>query len=144
MENIDRILKKNKTYETINVIITRDELKQFISNNLTLLKSLKRPSIDRVDSKLDYILSNIRLMELSDNIQRKKPSNGYLNGNFKNKLRGVRKNKKSYSVKMTISGLETYLGSYENKEDAYKCFYTTYLEFYGCEPFCFDLVTGVK
>lgn len=112
--------------------MTRDEYKNYCIENKDNILSLKRPSIDRIDSSKNYSLDNIQIIELRDNISKKKTANNYTNS-FK--LRGVRiSSSGKYVARIYIDKKEVNLGSFEKKEDAYNAFYNKYLEIYKKEP----------
>lgn len=126
---------KNKSYLNINVKITRDELKVFITNNFDKIILLKRPSLDRIDAKKDYEVNNIQIIELHENITKHRPSNQYICGYLSKTLRGVKAECNKFSTRIHTFGTETYLGAYDTASEAYLVFYDTYLEFFGVEPF---------
>ena len=64
--------KKNKTYASVYLLISRDEFISFCIENEALILSLKRPSLDRIDDRGNYTLDNIQIMELGDNIRKSK------------------------------------------------------------------------
>lgn len=125
-------VNKCKSYEDIKIEMTRDEYKNYCIENKDNILSLKRPSIDRIDSSKNYSLDNIQIIELRDNISKKKTANNYTNS-FK--LRGVRiSSSGKYVARIYIDKKEVNLGSFEKKEDAYNAFYNKYLEIYKKEP----------
>lgn len=64
--------KKCKSYENVYIRFTRPEFKAWCLERENLILNLKRPSIDRIDSKLDYTLDNIQILELEENIRKEK------------------------------------------------------------------------
>lgn len=125
---------KCKVYDSIKILFTREEYKKWCWSQKELIESLERPSLDRVDSSGHYCLENIQIIELRDNIAKKRPGNRYINGHLSNTRRGVRSNSSGFVARLHVSGVEVHLGQFKNKEDAYACFYDTYLEFYGKTP----------
>ena len=82
--------KKCKSYRNISIKITRDEFKSWCIEQEDAIRSLKRPSIDRIDNGLDYSLDNMQIIELSDNIRKDKTV--FINGHgtcFKCKSRKI-------------------------------------------------------
>ena len=73
-----RTVDKCKTYENILILFSYAEFKAFCFNNEALIKTMQRPSIDRINSKKHYSLDNIRIVELIDNSGReqRKAKNG--------------------------------------------------------------------
>jgi len=123
---------KCQSYKDIKIKMTRDEYKNYCVENKDNILSLEKPSIDRIDSSKDYSLDNIQIIELKDNISKKKTVNQYTNSS---KLRGVRKSGSGkYVARIYIDKKEVSLGSFKNKEDAYEAFYNKYLEVYKKEP----------
>lgn len=122
---------KNKCYSNVNVNITREEYKQLCIKNKDLILSLKRPSVDRIDSFKDYTLNNIRFIELSDNIKLKKHGNRFSNATHK---RGVRKIGNKYYSRIRINRKEINLGSFNNEEEAYEAFENYYFQHYKKQP----------
>lgn len=64
--------KKNNSYKNINIIFTREEFRDWCIANESIILSMTRPSIDRLDKSKDYTLSNIQVLELRDNIAKDK------------------------------------------------------------------------
>lgn len=67
-----RTISKCLVYEDIMIEFTRDEFKKYCIDNLLLIESLDRPSLDRIDNSLGYSLCNIQIIELRDNIRKSK------------------------------------------------------------------------
>lgn len=130
-------LNKNKVYENIKILFTREEYKEWCWNNKVLIESLKRPSIDRINSNKHYSLDNIQILELKENIKKKKQGSAYLNGPKSNLIRGIRKTKfNTYSARITINKKEKHLGTFKTKTEALNAFRNAYFEYYKKEPFC--------
>jgi len=128
LQNVD----KCKSYKSVKIEMTRDEYKDYCIENRDNILSLKRPSIDRIDSSKNYSLDNIQIIELRDNISKKKTANNYTNFS---KLRGVRMSSSGkYVARICVNKKEVNLGSFEKQEDAYDAFYNKYLEIYKKEP----------
>jgi hypothetical protein len=64
--------EKCKSYENIKIICTREEFKKWCFSKLSLIKKLKRPSIDRKNKNKDYFLNNMQIIELKENIIKEK------------------------------------------------------------------------
>lgn len=128
-------LKKNKCYKDIEIKFSREEFKDWVIENTDVLFSLKRPSIDRINSTKHYSLDNIRLIELQYNISLSSNGSRYINGDLSKVKRGIKKAKNnSYYARITINRKETHLGTFKTKEEAYSAFYNKYLEYYGFPP----------
>ena len=125
---------KCKTYENINIEFSRKEYKEWCLKHKEHILSLKRPSLDRINSNLNYTLNNIRIIELSENIRGKRSGTAYLNGPKSKELRGVKKAGKKFSSRITIKGKENYIGVFETKEEAYEAFKNEYIKYYGKAP----------
>lgn len=125
---------KCKVYENISIEFTREEYKNWCYNNKELILSLKRPSLDRKDSNKNYSLDNIQVIELLENIKKKKSGNNYLNGPKKNVKRGTRFVCNCWISRISINKKEIYLGSFNNKEEAEQAFYNAYLNHYNKTP----------
>jgi hypothetical protein len=128
---------KNKCYENVIIYFTREEFKNWCYQNEEKIRSMIKPSIDRIDSTKGYSLDNITILELNDNIIKKRFGCNYVNGPKSNTLRGIKKNSKSstYSARITIDKVSLYLGSFKTKKEAYLAFHSKYKEFHGTEPF---------
>lgn len=127
--------KKNKAYNNINIYFSRDEFKTWCLNQELYILSLKRPSIDRIDSSKHYSLDNIQVIELALNIKKKRPGSRYLNGDLSNEVRGFRKSGNKYIARITISRKETHLGTFDTKKEAIIAFKTAYYNHYGKLPY---------
>lgn len=125
---------KNKAYQNITVEFTRLEFKEWCYHNEELILSMKRPSIDRIDSSKNYSLDNIQIIELTENISKKKYGNKYHNGPLKNTKRGIRKQGNKYLARISIKNVEYNLGYYDNEEDAYNAFYEAFVKHYNFTP----------
>jgi len=126
---------KCKVYANVKILFTREEFKSWCILNSELILNLKRPSIDRIDSKKDYSLDNIQIIELLENIKRKiNKGNTYLNGPKSKTLRGIRKYRNKFYARITIKGKETFLGSFDTKNLAYNAFREAYFKHYGKMP----------
>jgi hypothetical protein len=64
--------KKNKCYENVLIEFSRDQFCIWCYDNKELIKSLKKPSIDRIDVSGNYSIENIRIIELDENIRKDK------------------------------------------------------------------------
>ncbi len=72
--------KRNPYYKNIKVTITKEEFIRFVANSnffklwdtwvTSAYKKSKSPSVDRIDSKGDYSLSNIQIISFSDNARK--------------------------------------------------------------------------
>lgn len=60
------------TYSNIKIEFTREEFKMWCLERQDIILSLKRPSLDRIDSKKNYKLDNIQVIELTENIAKEK------------------------------------------------------------------------
>jgi len=125
---------KCKVYDNISIEFTREEYKKWCYENKEIILSLNRPSLDRINSLENYKLNNIRIIELLDNIKRKRPGSRYLNGPLSNSIRGIRKIRNKWSSRITINQKELYLGSFETKEEAMNKFIDIYFKHYGKKP----------
>lgn len=63
---------KNRCYVNVRVVMTRAEFRDWCLARKAEILALKRPSVDRVDNNGDYSLANIRVIELKDNIKKKR------------------------------------------------------------------------
>ena len=125
---------KNKCYKNIKIVISREDYKKLCYKNQDIILSLKRPSVDRIDSNSHYSINNIQFIELEDNIRKKKVGNKYITNSFGIK-RGVRKRGNKFSARIYFNNKEYHLGMFENKEDAYNTFREQYFKFYNKYPF---------
>lgn len=125
---------KCKNYENIIIEFNLNEYKEWCLKREKYILSLERPSLDRINSLKNYKLENIQIIELKQNISKKKPGNNYLNGPLSNKKRGVRKIKNKFSARITFNNKERHLGMFKSKDDAYTCFYNEYFNYYGKYP----------
>ena len=64
--------EKCLTYKNISINFTREQYKEICLLKQEHILSLKRPSLDRIDSSKNYTLDNIQFIELSDNIVKDK------------------------------------------------------------------------
>ena len=96
--------------------------------------TLERPSLDRIDRAKDYTLDNIQVIELKENIRKKRAGTAYLNGPLSNIPRGVCFQKNRWRARITKNNKETYLGSFKNKQEALDVFYNKYIEIHGKAP----------
>lgn len=127
---------KNKVYENIKIMFTREQYKEWCWKQKNLIESLNRPSIDRINSAKNYSLDNIQIIELKDNIRKKRQGSIYINGSKSNSIRGVTKTKcNTYTARITINKKETYLGTFKTEQQALSAFRKAYYEFYKREPF---------
>lgn len=60
------------SYSDTLILFSREEFKDFCTNNKGTIESLSRPSLDRIDNKQHYSLDNIQIIELVDNIRKEK------------------------------------------------------------------------
>jgi len=125
---------KNKCYLNIKILFTRLEFKKWCYDNEEKIISLKKPSIDRINSNDHYSLKNIQVIELSDNIKKKRFGCRYVNGPNENTIRGIRQKGKSWSARITSNKKELYLGSFSTKEEAMSKFYNKYIELHNKAP----------
>lgn len=63
---------KNYSYESVMVLITRDEFREWCESRRDTILSLSRPSIDRIDKKRGYEAGNMQVLELAENIRKDK------------------------------------------------------------------------
>ena len=122
------------SYLNISIEFTREEFKQWCWDHQDLIENLKRPSLDRVDSNKNYTLENIQVIELVENIRKKRTGNKYINGRLSKTKRGIKKSGNNYIARITINRKEHYLGTFDNKDDAYNAFYIAYTKYYKKEP----------
>jgi hypothetical protein len=64
--------EKCKHYDKIKIGFSQPEFKSWCWENKDLIENLNRPSLDRIDSKLNYTLENIQIIELAENIRKDK------------------------------------------------------------------------
>lgn len=64
--------RKCRTYEGVEVRVSRDEFKAWCLAQWDYISTLQRPSVDRLDGNGHYELSNMRVIELVANIQKEK------------------------------------------------------------------------
>lgn len=131
----EKTKQKSKVYQNVQILFTREEFKNWCYERLAEIESLNRPSINRIDSKKDYSLDNIEIIELTKNIQNKKHNNRYINGKKSNTIRGIRCIDKKWRARITINQKEIHLGTFRTKELALEAFKTTYFNYYGKYPF---------
>lgn len=125
---------KCKVYSNITIEMTRDEYKKWCIENKELILSLVRPSLDRIDSNKNYSIDNIQIIELDENIKKKKAGTAYLNGPKSNIKRGVRKEGNSWIARIFLKGEGKHIGSFKSEEDAYNAFRNAYFLYYGKMP----------
>lgn len=125
---------KCKSYALINIEFTRNEYKAWCLNQEKQILLLKKPSLDRIDSSKNYSLDNIQIIELCENIRKKRMGNDYINGPNSNKKRGIKKIKNKFMARITINYKEIYLGSFNTKDDAYNAFKSAYILYYNKLP----------
>jgi len=63
---------KSKYYDNILICFSREEYKNFCTEQKEKILSLVRPSLDRLDAAKDYTLDNIQIVELSFNVAKEK------------------------------------------------------------------------
>lgn len=120
----------NECYKDISIEFTREEYKEWCLNQESYILSLSRPSVDRLDSSKNYSLDNIQIIELSDNISKKKYGN-----RWKNKVRGVRKVRNKWYARITFNYKERHIGSYNTEEEAQTAFNEEFFKLYGKYPY---------
>jgi hypothetical protein len=129
---------KNKclAYKDIKILFSREEYRDWCFENKNKILHLKRPSIDRMDSKKHYSLDNVDIIELDENIRKKRLGNTFVGGYKSKTLRGIRvlKNGK-FSSRISFGKKEEYLGVFDTAYEAYLVFYNKYIEKWGKEPF---------
>lgn len=73
--------RRNHCYANVYIRFTKVEFREWCTVRASTIMGLQRPSIDRIDSNLDYTLDNIQFIELADNIAKEKltihPELGY-------------------------------------------------------------------
>lgn len=125
---------KNKCYKSIKIIFTQKEYKNWCWKHENVINKLSRPSIDRKNSTKNYTFNNIQIIELTENIRKKKFGSQYVNGTLSNKKRGVSKQGKKWQAKITYNYKCTHLGLFLKKKDAYNAFYNEYYRLYKKYP----------
>lgn len=127
---------KNRCYENISIEFSRDEYKKWCLERKNLILKLNKPSIDRINSNKNYSLDNIQIIELEDNIKKKRKGNKFINGPLSGTIRGVRKiSKNRWSARITKNGKETHLGTFKSKLEALITFNNEFLKINGYEAF---------
>jgi hypothetical protein len=127
---------KNKCYKNIIVDCSYDDFKNWCLVNSNLILSLKRPSIDRINSSKNYSINNMQIIELKDNIKKSKVNNNYINGKHSKKIRGVSKRRyNKWYARIYFKTQYFYLGEFDTKLEALKVFRNKYFEFYNKYPF---------
>lgn len=127
---------KCKVYQGKEVLFTYLEYKNWCYSQKENILSLERPSLDRIDSTKNYSFDNIRVIELKDNIQRKKYGSRYVNGSKSNEVRGISKTESGkWRARIHINKCEIHLGSFETKEEAIYVFKEAYFKHYRKYPF---------
>ena len=128
-------LKKNKKYKGISVDFTREEFKNWCYENKDKILSLSRPSLDRINSSLNYSLDNIQVIELTDNINKKIHGSNYKNGPGSFKPRGAHKTKNNkWEAYITFNNKGRYIGTFDTKEKAQEAFRLEYYKIRGKYP----------
>lgn len=122
---------KNKCYIGISIEFSRKEFKLWCVKQETYILSLKRPSIDRIDVNKNYALDNIRIIELSDNIKRKRYGGGHLNSKC---FRGIRKLGKKYQARIGIGGKSVHIGMFNSELEAYEAYRNKFFEVHNKYP----------
>lgn len=126
---------KNKTYKNIIIEFTQPEYKEWCLNNKKQILSLKKPSIDRIDTTKNYSLDNIQVIELKENVGKKRFGCRYINGPLENTPRGVSKSGNKWRARISFKSKETHLGTFNSKEEALEVFKKEYYKLYGKNPF---------
>lgn len=127
---------KNLCYKSIYLEFNQKQYKEWCLLNEKHILSLNRPSVDRIDSSLNYTLDNIQIIELSENCKKKRLGNKYINGPKSNALRGIRKSKyNTWRARITINKKEVHIGTFKTKEQALVAFRNKYIEIWNKEPF---------
>ena len=127
---------KNRCYEGICIEFTRNEYKDWCLMNKDKILSLDCPSVDRIDSSKNYNLENIQIINLIENIKKKRYGNSYFNGPLENSTRGIRSARNGkWSARITVNKKEKYLGMFQSKEEALDAFSNAYFEVYNRLPF---------
>lgn len=130
----NKFSNKHKCYENITIEFTQPEFKQWCLEREKEILSLIKPSIDRIDNQQNYTLDNIQVIELSDNIKKRRKGNTYVNGPRSNKKRGVDVYRGKFRARLSIKGKEIYKKTFNNEEDAYNAFKEVYTQHYGKNP----------
>lgn len=63
---------KQNNYANIKICFSREEFSKWCWEREDIIKTLQRPSIDRIDNSKDYTFDNIQIIELSENIAKEK------------------------------------------------------------------------
>lgn len=127
-------VNKCKVYQDKTVEFTREEYKEWCYNQKDYILSLERPSLDRIDSNGNYTLTNIRIIELIKNIQRKRYGNVYHGGPKENTVRGIRQRHGKWQARITINFKETHLGMFQTEDEAKAAFKNAYFQHYNKYP----------
>lgn len=125
---------KNKCYQGISVEFSKEEFKAWCLKQKSNILSLKKPSIDRIDSSKNYSLENIRVIELKDNISRKRYGGTYVNGSKSKSLRGIRKVGKKYAARIWIDGKVIHIGMFFTESEAYEAYRNRFFEAHNKYP----------
>lgn len=125
---------KNLCYQNLYVEFTRDAYKNWCTERWSEISKLSRPSVDRIDSSKGYLLENLQIIELFNNIRKKRYGSAYVNGPKSKNVRGVRKTRTGFVARITFQKKETYLGTFNTQVEAEQAFRNEYIKFYGKEP----------
>lgn len=126
---------KCKTYENIIITFSREEFKKWCYTQQEYILSLSRPSLDRINSSDNYTLTNIRIVELIENIRSKRPGNQYINGLKSKSIRGHRKQGNKWSARLCSNGKCKHLGTFDTEGEAMESFRENYFNLYGKYPY---------
>lgn len=63
---------RNNSYAEINIMFTRSEFANWCRDRWESIQAMRKPSIDRLDKRLDYTLDNMQVIELAENIRKDK------------------------------------------------------------------------
>jgi len=121
-------------YSKIKLLISRQEFFDWVFANRFKLETLSHPSIDRIDSAEHYSLSNIQIIEHSENTSKAAKAKYYKTE------RGISFCKRQQQWRACLilripNRYGCHIGYFATKEEALASFSKTYYEWYGTNPF---------
>lgn len=125
---------KCKIYRNIFIEFTRNEYKNWCLKQEQYILSLLKPSVDRIDNTKNYSLNNIQIINLDENIRKKRYESAYVNGPRQKLKRGISKCGNKFRARIKIKGKENHLGLFNTEKEAYEVFRLEYIKFYNKEP----------